>query len=115
MGSETGMVDYNAFMKHFEVLLGPAHMPAARGELVQVPHVLMHEVNEIAAILGEKLLTKYSSAKNAFSTLDLTNDGEITLQEMHRFFRTMSMPLDAANKIFKYLCEDGSKTVHYND
>lgn len=117
--NDTGKVDYNAFMKHFEVILGPAHMPAARKELVQVPgsmeRELRTEVNEIAAILGEKLLTKYSSAKRAFSTLDLTNDGEITLQEMRVFFRSMSMPVDTANKVFKCLCKDGSQTVHYDD
>lgn len=118
--SDTGMVDYNAFMSHFEVLLGPANMPPCRSELVQTlasarEPELRKQVNEIAAILGEKLLTKYSSAKSAFSTLDLTNDGEITLQEMRMFFRAMSMPLDSANKVFRALRKDGSETVHYND
>lgn len=111
-----GEIDFNDFVAHFDAVLGPANRPAKRGELVDViDQALSQEVNEIAIILSEKLLTKFSSARQALSTLDLSNDGKITLREMQLFFRTMSMPVASAKKVFKGLCREGSDFVEYND
>jgi len=111
-----GEIDFNSFMANFDVVLGPANRLAPRGELVgAVDQQLRQEVNQMAGILGEKLLTKFSSAREALRTLDLSNDGNITLREMRLFFRMMCMPVDAANKMFKCLCKDGADTVEYND
>merc|ERR1712070_953807 len=76
---------------------------------------LKQEVNQMAALLGDKLLTKFSSAREALRTLDLSNNGRITRDDMRLFFRTMCMPVDAANKMFKCLCKDGSGTVDFED
>lgn len=111
-----GEIDFNVFMSHFEIILGPANRPAYRGDLVAVSdEQLRQEVNQVASVLGEKLLTKFSSAREALRTLDLSNDGKITLTDMRLFFRTMCMPVDAANKMFKCLRKDGADFVEYND
>jgi Ca2+-binding EF-hand superfamily protein len=111
-----GQIDYNVFMSHFDAVLGPANRPAQRGELVaETDDQLKHEVNQIAALLSEKLLTKFNSAREALRTLDLTNDGKITRSDMKLFFRTMCMPVDAANRMFNGLCKDGASTVEYED
>jgi len=113
---QCGTVDYNLFMSYFDAVLGPANRPAPRGELIpETEMALKQEVNQVAAILREKLMTKFSGARQAFSTLDLSNDGQITLTEMRFFFRSMCMPVDAATKVFKCLCKDGSETVRYDD
>merc|ERR1712166_1699938 len=101
---------------HFDVVLGPANRLALRGDLVTVADLqFSKEVNQVASVLGEKLLTKFSSARDALRTLDLSNDGKITLQDMRLFFRTMCMSYDAANKMFKCLCKDGADYVEYDD
>jgi len=111
-----GNIDFNDFMAHFDAVLGPANRFAARGDLVNVVDFqLRQEVNQVAAVLGEKLLTKFSNAREALRTLNLHNDGQITLQEMRLFFRTMCMPIDAANRLFKALCKDGADYVEYSD
>lgn len=111
-----GNIDFNTFMAHFDDVLGPANRPATRGDLVDVANCrLRQEVNQIAAVLSEKLLTKFSSAREALRTLNLHNDGKITLQEMQLFFRTMCMSPDAANNLFKALCKDGAEYVEYTD
>jgi Ca2+-binding EF-hand superfamily protein len=113
---DCGEIDFNVFMSHFDSVLGPANRPASRGDLIAVQdNKLRQEVNRIARILGEKLLTKFSSAREALTTLDLSNDGRITLSDMRLFFRTMCMSVDDANKMFKCLCKDGSETVDYDD
>jgi Ca2+-binding EF-hand superfamily protein len=113
---QCGSIDFNLFMSHFDVVLGPANRPALRTELVpETDGKLKQEVNQVAAVLSEKLLTKYSNARQALSTLDLSNDGQITLSEMKLFFRSMCMPLDAATNVFNCLCEDGANTVKYDD
>merc|ERR1712216_92678 len=111
-----GEIDYNTFMSHFDAVLGPANRPAHREDLVAViDDQLKHEINQIAALLCEKLQTKFSSAREALRTLDLSNDGKITQNDMKLFFRTMCMPVDAANKMFKCLCKDGADAVEYDD
>lgn len=111
-----GEIDFNSFMSHFEFVLGPANRPAPRHELITVPDdKLRQEINQMASILGEKLLTKFGSAREALRTLDLSNDGKITLFDMRLFFRTMCMPADAANKMFKCLCKNGADVVDYDD
>jgi len=116
LAADAGEVDFNDFMAHFDVVLGPANRPALRSDLVAVPdEKLRQEVNQVASILGEKLLTKFSSAREALRTLDLSNDGKITLHDMRLFFRTMCMPNDAAKKMFKSLCKDGNEYVDYED
>jgi Ca2+-binding EF-hand superfamily protein len=111
-----GEIDFNAFVAHFDAVLGPANRLASRTELVtEIDDQLKKEVNQIAGILGEKLLTKFSSAREALRTLDLSNDGKITSGDMRLFFRAMCMPVDAANKMFKCLCKDGEDAVDYND
>lgn len=111
-----GELDFNTFMAHFDAVLGPANVPALRGELVSgVDAQLTQEVNQFAGILSEKLLTKFSSARQALRTLDLSNDGKITRSDMKLFCRTMCMPVDAANKMFKVLCKDGADYVEYED
>jgi Ca2+-binding EF-hand superfamily protein len=113
---QCGTVDFNLFMSHFDAVLGPANRPARRGELIpETEMALKQEVNQVAAILREKLMTKFNSARHAFSTLDLSNDGQITQADMRLFFRSMCMPVDAATKVFKCLCKDGSETVRYDD
>lgn len=113
---KSGEIDFNAFMSHFDAVLGPANRPAHREDLVLViDDQLKQEVNQIAALLGEKLLTKFSSAREALRTLDLSNDGKITREDMKLFFRTMCMPGDAASKMFRCLCRDGADTVEYDD
>jgi len=110
---EIGNIDFNDFVAHFDVVLGPV---AARGDLVNVANFqLRQEINQVAAVLGEKILTKYSSAREALRTLNLNNDGKITLQEMRLFFRTMCMSPDSANRLFKALCNDGADYVEYPD
>lgn len=119
----SGEIDFNTFIAHFDVVLGPANRPAQRGNLVELcgesdVH-FRQEVNQVAAVLSEKLLTKFSSARfparEALRTLDLSNDGKITLQDMKLFFRTMCMPSDGATKLFKWLCKEGADYVAYDD
>jgi len=115
----SGEIDFNSFMAHFEVVLGPANVPAERSDLVVLsdePDVqFRQEVNQVASVLAEKLLTKFSSARDALRALDLSNDGKITLQDMKLFFRTMCMPPDGAIKLFKRLCKEGADYVAYDD
>lgn len=111
-----GEIDFNMFMSHFDGILGPANRLAFRSVVVPVEDAkLRDEVNQLAGILGEKLLTKFSSARQALSTLDLSNDGRITQSDMRLFFRTMCMPKHEADKMFKCLCKDGADFVDYND
>jgi len=115
--NQCGSVDFNMFLSHFDAVLGPANRLAYRCELIpNTDEKLKKEVNQLAAVLREKLLTKYGSARQAFSTLDLEGRGQITLSEMRRFFLTYSMPLDAATKVFKYLRKDScTETVSFDD
>jgi len=110
-----GAINFNSFVSHFDVALGPANRLASRGDLVNVEDRQVREdANRVASILGEKLLTK-CGAREALRTLDLSNDGKITFQDMRLFFRTMCLPHDAATKMFKSLCKDGADFVEYDD
>lgn len=111
-----GTVDYTEFMSHFESVLGPANRPAARSPAIAVkdPNI-EREINEIAMIVGEKLVTKFQNSRQAFSPLDLSNTGCITKSEMRRFFRNLNMPNDAADKVYGALLRNGSQTVVYDD
>jgi Ca2+-binding EF-hand superfamily protein len=113
----SGAIDFNTFLSHFDAVLGPANRLAYRCDIVpDTNEKLSKEVNQLAAILKEKLLTKYGSARQAFRTLDLENSGHVTLSEMRRFFLMQSMPLDAATKVFKYLRKDScAETIDLDD
>mmetsp|Transcript_90247 Transcript_90247/g.159809 ORF Transcript_90247/g.159809 Transcript_90247/m.159809 type:complete len:613 (+) Transcript_90247:53-1891(+) len=111
-----GEIDFNMFMSHFDTVLGPANRLAIRRDLIPVEDAkLREEVNQLAGILGEKLLTKFSSAREALSSLDLSNDGKITQADMRRFFRTMCMPMQDADRMFKSLRKSDADFVDYND
>lgn len=111
-----GEIDFNGFMAHFEMVLGPANRPAQRSELVDVADDQLNlEVNQIASILSDKLLTKFSSAREALRTLDLRNNGQITQKEMQLFFRSMCMPVASGKKLFNCLRKDGADSVQYED
>lgn len=110
-----GEIDFNLFMSYFDEVLGPANRPAFRTDLVTVEDAaLRDEVNQLAGVLGDKLLTKFTTSRQAFATLDLSNDGRITKSDMRLFFRTMCMPVREADKMFKALCKDREDFVEYN-
>jgi len=111
-----GEVDYNQFMAYFESVLGPANRPAPRARnLSAATPVLEREVNEIASVISEKIATKFRKPRDAFSALDLTNDGLITRNEMRVFFRTMCMPVSAADKVYDALNTNGSDMIKCDD
>jgi len=97
--SECGTVDFNVFLSHFGAVLGPANRLPYRCDLVpETDDKLSKEVNLLAAILREKLLTKYGSARQALSNLDLEGHGQITWSEMRRLFLHHALPLEDAAK-----------------
>jgi len=99
-----GYVDYSEFMSHFEPVLGSGGRPAARMPAVAVSDQrLDREVNEMAAVLRERFLTKFKTAREALRTLDLSGDGRVMRSELRRFFRTLSLPHEAADKVFRML------------
>lgn len=112
----TGEVDYNGFMAHFDSVLGPANRPAPRTRTFAIADPLIErDINQVAAILGDKLSTKFRSAREALSTLNLSNEGQVTRGEMRSFFRTMNMPFDTADRIFRALEQDCLGKVQFDD
>lgn len=111
-----GYIEYADFMAHFDAVLGPANRPAPRQPAVAVSNpTIEQEINEIASLIGERLLTKYSTIREAFRTLDLTNSGQITRTEMRLFFRSLNLGEEVAIRFFNSLLREGSDIVLYDD
>lgn len=110
-----GEVNYSDFMSHFEAVLGPANPPVERIQAVNVQdRRLEREINEVAALLGDRLRTKYKTAREAFRSLDLSNTGHITRSELRVFFRSLNMPIDAADQVFRVLAR-GADEIPYDE
>jgi Ca2+-binding EF-hand superfamily protein len=109
-------VDFKAFMKHFDGVLGPAFRQARRDPLIPCEdRHLESEVNKIAAAILDRLITKYRNVHDAFRALDLNRDGTINQAEMRNFIRGFGMPVTSADKIFSALDKDGSGEVKYDE
>lgn len=122
-----GEVDYADFMSYFEPVLGPAHSPAPRQPTVRASASkcltasaaadakLKREVNEVAGHIGERLITKFRTAREGFRTLGLNSDGCISREEMRRFFQRLGMPLDAGDRFFKLLAPADGDAIAFDD
>jgi Ca2+-binding EF-hand superfamily protein len=114
--AEREEVDFKAFMKHFDCFLGPAFRQARRDPMIPCDdRHLESEVNKIAEVIKDRLITKYRNVHDAFRGLDLNRDGTINASEMRTFVRGFGMPLDAGDKIFAALDKDGSDEVQYDE
>merc|ERR1712032_100996 len=103
-----GGVDFNAFMSHFDSVLGPQFRCAKRTPMIELEDKrLEKEINDIAIAIQERLTTKYKSVQDAFRAMDLNKDGTVQLSELKVFFRSFGMPNDVAEKVFNVLCADG--------
>lgn len=103
-----GEVDFNAFMSHFDSVLGPHFRCAKRKPLIELEDKrLEKEINDIAMAIQQRLTTKYRSVQDAFRAMDLNKDGTVQLSELKIFFRGFGMPADVAEKVFNVLCSDG--------
>jgi Ca2+-binding EF-hand superfamily protein len=106
-----GEIGYGDFVKHFEAMLEPA-LPCARSAMphsTATPKVLIEDpklrraINDIARLIGDSLVTKYSNAREALRHLDLTNDGWVTRLEMKRLCRSMNLYGSEADVLFDAL------------
>jgi len=114
--AESGEIDYSDFMSHFDAILGPLSKPAQRGVVMALEDpVLEREVNEIAGLISERLLTKHNTTREAFKALDLSNTGRITRAEMRLFFRSLNLTGEAAERFFQSLVQEGRDYVMYDD
>lgn len=103
-----GGVDFNAFMSHFDSMLGPQFRCAKRKPLIEMENkVLEKEVNDLAIVIGQRLTTKYKSVQDAFRAMDLNKDGTVQLSELKTFFRSFGMQPEIAEKVFGVLAADG--------
>jgi len=111
-----GEIDFSDFMKHFDCILGTAFRQAKRIPLIPVEDPkLSKEVNDIAAIIGQRLTTKYKNIQEAFRALDLNKDGKVSQYEMRVFVKNFGMPIDSADKFFNALDSDGSGCIRYSE
>jgi Ca2+-binding EF-hand superfamily protein len=105
-----GEIEYGEFVRHFEEMLD-SPLPCAHSA---TPHSvttwnksmdpkLRRAVNDIACLIGDRLVTKYNNAREAFRHLDLTNDGWLTRTELRRFCRSMNFYGSEADMLFDAL------------
>lgn len=105
-----GEIEYSEFVRHFEEMLD-SPLPCAHSAM---PHSvtkwnksmdpkLRRAVNDIACLIGDRLVTKYNNAREAFRHLDLTNDGWLTRTELRRFCRSMNFYGSEADMLFDAL------------
>jgi Ca2+-binding EF-hand superfamily protein len=111
-----GEVNFAAFMKHFDGILGPSFRQGKREPLVKgCDPFIEKELCAAAAILGERLLTKYQSISQAFRSVDLDKDGSVSRYEMRIFFRNFGMSFSSADKLFDALDVDKSESIEYDE
>jgi Ca2+-binding EF-hand superfamily protein len=109
-------VDFKDFMRHFDGILGPAFRQSRRDPLIPCKdrHV-ESEVNKVATIILDRLITKYRNVHDAFRALDLNSDGMINQEEMRHFIRSFGMGVDTADNIFAALDADDSGGIQYDE
>lgn len=113
---DLGQIEFDAFMRHFDAVLGPAFRSAKRQPLIPVDDPsLAKEVNDIAEVILTRLATKYRNVQEAFRALDLNKDGKVSLHEMKVFIKQFNLPAGSADKFFIACDTDGSGFIAYNE
>lgn len=111
-----GQVDFKSFMAHFDRIIGPQFRMAKRKPMIEMDDKnIEKEVNDIAAIVQDRLVTKYKTVSDAFRAIDLNKDGTVSHHEMKTFFRNCGMSYAQADKVFFALDADGSGEVQYDE
>eukprot|EP00930_Biecheleria_cincta_P095962 TRINITY_DN87846_c0_g1_i1.p1 TRINITY_DN87846_c0_g1~~TRINITY_DN87846_c0_g1_i1.p1 ORF type:complete len:630 (-),score=141.64 TRINITY_DN87846_c0_g1_i1:37-1860(-) len=113
---DLGQIEFDAFMRHFDAVLGPAFRSAKRQPLIPVEDPsLAKEVNDIADVILTRLATKYRNVQEAFRALDLNKDGKVSLHEMKVFIKQFNLPAGSADKFFQACDTDGSGFIAYSE
>lgn len=110
-----GEVPFGLFMSHFDSVLGKAFRQAQRAPLINVENPeIEKEVNDLAAMIGVRLTTKYKTLRDAFRAVDCDHDGNVSQVEMRQFFRSFGMSCDSADKFFEGLDGERQGWVSYD-
>jgi Ca2+-binding EF-hand superfamily protein len=112
----TGGVDFKSFMSHFDKMVGPQFRVATRKPMIEVEDKnIEKEINDIAAIVQDRLTTKYKTVADAFRAIDLNKDGTVCQFEMRMLFRNCGLSYGQADKVFAAMDADGSGEIQFDE